>query len=92
MHILIRTSHVHVDSKDVSTTSSHDATTEFSQSMDATVSLDMISETLPQSMPEEDNDGFSLHLSSTTNTTQCSVASQEVEEVSLMIHMSMYVS
>lgn len=70
-------SYVCVDLKDVSTTS----TIELSQSLDATVSLDLIADTVPQSQPIEDNE-FNLHLSNATTATQCSAASQELEEVS----------
>ena len=72
-----------VDLKDVSTTS-HDSTIELSQSMDATMSQDMIADTVPQSQPTEDNE-FNLHLSNTTTVTQCSAASQELPEVSCKI-------
>ena len=54
--------------------------------MDATMSQDMIADTVPQSQPTEDNE-FNLHLSNTTTVTQCSAASQELEEVSCKIIM-----
>ena len=75
-----------IDLKDVST-SSQDATLELldgSQSMDATVSLDMIGETVPQSFPADDSE-FNLHLSNTTTATQCSAASQELGEVRALL-------
>ena len=74
---------MYVDLKDVST-GSHDTTIELSQSLDATMSQDMIADTLPPSLPVEDNE-FNLHLSNTTTVTQCSAASQELEEVSCKI-------
>ena len=67
----------YVDIKDVSA-NSQDTTMELSQ--DATVSLDMIGETVPQSFPADDD--FNLHLSNTTTATECSALSQELEEVS----------
>ena len=69
-----------VDLKNVST-GSHDTTIELSQSMDATMSQDMIADIVPPSLPVEDNE-FNLHLSNTTTVTQCSAVSQELEEVS----------
>lgn len=60
-----------IDSKDV----------ELSQSLDATASLDIIADTVPQSQPVDDND-FNLYLSNATTVTQSSAASQQLEEVS----------
>ena len=78
---------LYIDLKNVST-SSHDTTIELldaSQSMDATVSLDMISGTVPQSFPADDNEEFNLHLSNATTATQCSAASQDLEEVRFFV-------
>ena len=48
------------------------------------MSLDMIGETVPQSFPAND-DEFNLYLSNTTTTTQCSAASQDLEEVRFLL-------
>ena len=72
--------------KDVSTSSTIELidASQSSQSMDATVSLDMIGETVPQSFPADDSE-FNLHLSNATTATECSAVSQDLEEVSLFV-------